>query len=262
VLGLVQGLTEFLPVSSSGHLGLARAVMGIGEMALAYDVALHAATILAVIIFFAWDLVALFGEWLYGFFNKNARNWAGWRFGWAVIIGSAITCPLGILLEPYSAAASANTFWISGGFWVTGLLLFSARFLPEGNKRVRAIDGAFIGFMQGLAVMPGVSRSGTTIWAGLLAGFSRDDSFKFSFLLSVPAVIGAAFFEARKLGGYEAFLSTLPQGWQYGAAIAFLSGLASLFLLRKLVLSDRWWMFSIYCVLMGTVSMVFSIING
>jgi undecaprenyl-diphosphatase len=110
--------------------------------------------------------------------------------------------------------------------------------------------------------MPGVSRSGSTIWAGLLTGLSKEDSFKFSFLLSVPAIIGAVFFEARKLGGYEAFLSSLPQGWLQGAAIAFFTGLASLFLLRKLVLSDRWWMFSIYCMLMGTISVIFSIVSG
>jgi undecaprenyl-diphosphatase len=262
VLGLVQGLTEFLPVSSSGHLGMARAAMGLGEMTLAYDVTLHVATVLAVIIFFARDLVSLLGEWFYGFFNKNARNWAGWRFGWAVIVGSAVTCPLGLLLEPYAEAASVNTLWISGGFWITGLLLASARFITEGDKRIRIIDGAFIGFMQGLAVMPGVSRSGATIWAGSLAGLSRENAFRFSFLLSVPAIVGATFFEARKLGGYDAFLLALPDGWLHGAAVAFLAGIASLLLLRKLVLGDRWWMFSIYCMLMGAASLIFSIVAG
>ncbi|MDR1481287.1 MAG: undecaprenyl-diphosphate phosphatase [Synergistaceae bacterium] len=260
MLGLVQGLTEFLPVSSSGHLGLAKAAMGVGDMTIAYDVTLHVATVLAVIIFFARDLISLLGEWFYGFFNKNARNWDGWRFGWAVIVGSAVTCPLGIMLAPYAEAASANTLWISCGFWITGLLLASARFITEGDKKIRIIDGAFVGFVQGLAVMPGVSRSGTTIWAGSMAGLSREDAFKFSFLLSVPAIVGATFFEARKLGGYDAFLLALPDGWLQGAVIAFLTGLASLLLLRKLVLSDRWWLFSVYCMLMGAVSVIFSLV--
>ncbi|MDR1885089.1 MAG: undecaprenyl-diphosphate phosphatase [Synergistaceae bacterium] len=262
VLGLIQGLTEFLPVSSSGHLGLARAVMGIGEPAMAYDLVLHMATLLAVIVYFSSDLLTLLVEWLYGFFNKNARNWVGWRFGWAVIAGSAITGPLGVLLKRWSEAASMNTFWIGGGFWLTALLLGSAKYIPNGERPVSVWNGAAAGLMQGLAVMPGLSRSGATIWAGILTGMSREEAFRFSFLLSIPAIIGATLYEGRDMGGLGAFFAALPPDWLQGAAIALCGGILSLFLLRRLVMGDKWWMFSIYCMLLGTISLVFSIMGA
>lgn len=257
-MGLLQGLTEFLPVSSSGHLGLAKVLLGVSEPNLAFDLMLHLATLLAVLIYFSRDIASLFKEWVCGFFDRNARTSAGWRFAWAVILGTAVTGPLGILLKPWAETASTNMAWLGGNFWITGLLLFSSKFIREGTKTVTLKDGALVGLVQGLAVMPGVSRSGSTIWAGLLCGMTREEAFRFSFLLSVPAIVGATLYEAKDLGGGAGFLHALPAGWIWGALVAFVSGLASLVLLKKLVTSDKWWFFAIYCMLLGTLALALS----
>ena len=261
-LGLLQGLTEFLPVSSSGHLGIAQILMGAEEPNLAFDLTLHMATLLAVAIFFYRDIAVLFTEWLYGFFNRKARSWAGWRFGWAMILGTAITGPLGILLKPWAEIASMNLLWLGANLWITALLLLSTKYMADGRELVSIRTGAIAGFVQGLAVMPGISRSGSTIWIGLLCGLSREEAFRFSFLLSIPAIVGATLYEARDLGGSAEFFSALPDGWIFGAFVAFVSGLGSLFLLRRLLVSDRWRFFAFYCMLIGSVAIVSSLMRG
>lgn len=261
-MGVLQGLTEFLPVSSSGHLGLAKIFFGMTEPSLPYDLTLHLATLFAVLIYFRHDIAHLLFEWCYAIVHKKARNWPGWRFGWAVIVGTLITGPIGILLKRTSEAASVNLLWLGGGFFVTSLLLFSTRFLPIGRKDARPAHGFFVGLVQGIAVMPGISRSGSTIWAGLLSGLSRDEAFRFSFLLSVPAILGAVLLESRDLGGGAAFLHALPDGWIAGAILAFLSGLLSLVLLRRLVTSDKFWVFAVYCLLLGSVSVILSFMGA
>ncbi|MDR1472447.1 MAG: undecaprenyl-diphosphate phosphatase [Synergistaceae bacterium] len=260
-LGLLQGLTEFLPVSSSGHLALAKALTGAGDLSLAFDLVLHVSTLLAVLIYFSRDISSLLLEWLYGMANANARRWIGWRFGWAVIAGSFMTVPTAVFLKPLIEDVSGNMLLLGGNFWITALILLSAKFLKTGDRMVRARDGAFVGLIQGIAVLPGISRSCATIWAGLVSGLSRDEAFRFSFLLSVPVVLGAALYEARELGGYEEFLDALPRGWPVASIIAFVSGFVSLALLKRLVTSDKWWLFSLYCAVLGGAAAVYSIIG-
>ncbi|MDR3165941.1 MAG: undecaprenyl-diphosphate phosphatase [Synergistaceae bacterium] len=250
ILGMVQGVTEFLPISSSGHLSLAKIIASYGSVSMAYDIVLHAATLLAVIIYFARDIVSMLFEWFYGFINANARKWAGWRFGWAVIAGSLITAPFGILLKPLVMFASANLLWLGVNFMVTGLLLLSSRFISGGENGVDVRSGILAGLLQGIAVFPGISRSGATIWGGLFSGLSRKDAFRFSFLLSIPAIIGAVLLELHDLG-LQGFAASLPDGWAWGAAAAFCSGMISLVVLAKLVVSDRLWGFSLYCFAVG-----------
>jgi undecaprenyl-diphosphatase len=250
LLGLVQGLTEFLPVSSSGHLSLAKIVGSYGNVSMSYDIVLHAATLMAVIVYFSRDIVSMLFEWFYGFVNVNARRWPGWRFGWAVLTGALITAPFGIFLKPLVISASANLLWLGVNFIVTGLLLLSTRFISEGDAPVGARSGISAGLLQGIAVFPGISRSGATIWGGLAAGLSLKDAFKFSFLLSVPAIVGAVLLELRDLG-LSGFAASLPDGWIWGAAAAFCSGIVSLIVLAKLVTSDKLWGFSLYCFAVG-----------
>jgi undecaprenyl-diphosphatase len=260
-LGLLQGVTEFIPISSSGHLALARAIAGYGETTLSFDLVLHIATLLAVFLYFSNDIALVLFEWCYGFFNVNARRWTGWRFGWAVIAGTVVTGPVGILLSPFVKEASSNMLWLGANFLVTGALLLSSKFLTERDDGVGMRSAWFIGLAQGLAVFPGVSRSGSTIWAGLVFGLSRDEAFRFSFILSIPAVIGASLFEARELGGFAEFMSSLPEGWLSAAIAAFASGLLSLALLRKLVLGAKWWAFSLYCIALGCVVVIYSVMG-
>ena len=258
ILGLVQGMTEFLPVSSSGHLALAKIMAGYNDAPIAYDIILHVATLLAVIIYFFQDIISLLFEWCYGLVNVNARRWTGWRFGWAILIGTAITAPFGIFLKRFVERASHSVLWLGINFLVTAALILSSRFITPCDEPVRVKNGIFIGIMQGIAVFPGISRSGATMWAGFIAGLSREDAFRFSFLLSIPAIIGAAVLEVIELGG-TGLLRSLPHGWFIGAFTAFVSGIISLVILKRLIIEEKWWAFSIYCAIIGCTAVMYSL---
>jgi undecaprenyl-diphosphatase len=261
LLGLVQGVTEFLPVSSSGHLALAKIIAGYGDVPLAYDIVLHVATLLAVFIYFFNDIASLLFEWGYGFVNANARRWGGWRFGWAVILGSVVTAPIGLLLKPFVEAISASLPWLGVNFLITGVLILSSKFFKSGDAPIEARCGIFVGLLQGIAVFPGISRSGATIWGGLTLGLSRAEAFRFSFLLSIPAICGAVILEVRDLG-YAEFFASLPVGWLFGAVAAFAAGFLSLVALRKLITSDSWWGFSFYCMALGVMVLIYSLMGA
>ncbi len=251
LLGFIQGLTEFLPVSSSGHLALAKIFLGMELPPLNYDLVLHVATVLATMIFFAPDSLELLAEWFSGFFSSARRKSAGWRIGWAVIAGTVITSVIGIFLKKYAEEASLNSLAVAAGLIVTSIVLFISRKMGKGCGHVSFMDGIYVGIAQGLAVFPGVSRSGMTIMAGLAAGLSKEEAFRFSFLLSVPAILGATVLKAAEIGGWREFVSTLPPGWYLGALCSFITGLVSLFILKRLVIASKWWLFGIYCLAVG-----------
>lgn len=258
VMGLLQGLTEFLPVSSSGHLGLAKAMFGVREPALAFDLTLHVATTCAVLLYFRRDIASLLRDWAGGFFRAGARSEPGWRFGWAVIVAVLVTGPIGILLKSVSETASLSLRLLSLGFFASAGLLYSTRYLAARDGLVKPLNGLFTGLAQGIAVMPGLSRSGATIWSGLIQGLSREEAFRFSFLLSVPTILGATLLEALELGGVDEFFAALPDGWFLGALIAGVAGFLSLSLLRKLVTGDKMWIFAVYCLVVGFITIILS----
>ncbi len=260
-LGLVQGLTEFLPVSSSGHLALAQIFLGLEMPPLSYDLVLHGATMAATILFFFNDIIKLLGEWVSGLFYKDKRGRTGWHVGWAVFIGTIVTGAIGMAIKDFAEEAMMNSLMVGLGLVFTGLVLISSRFIRKGLGSVSPFDGLMVGLAQGIAVMPGVSRSGMTMMAGTAAGISREEVFRFSFLLSIPAILGATLLQAKEVGGLDAFHASLPQGWYIGAAAAFASGLVSLFVLKKLVIASKWWFFGIYCLALGSLSVIISFLG-
>lgn len=262
ILGLVQGLTEFLPVSSSGHLALAKIFLGMEMPPLNYDLVLHVSTTLATVIFFSRDICGLFVEWCRGFAGGEARSKPGWRVGWAVVLGTVVTGAIGMGLKNISEEASLNSMAVGAFLLITGaFLLFSCRIRDHGGK-VGLKNGLIVGVVQGIAVMPGISRSGSTIIAGLLSGLSKEEAFRFSFLLSIPAIIGATCVQALEFGGWDSFVSTLPEGWLAGAACSFVSGLLSLCLLKRLVIASKWWYFGVYCLAVGGLSVILTFMGG
>lgn len=250
-LGLLQGFTEFLPVSSSGHLALAKIFLGVELPPLNYDLVLHLSTTLATIIFFFGDIWIYLIEWFDGFVHKDARREPGWSIGWAVIIGTVITGAIGMGLKDFAEEASLNSLLVGIGLLITGTLLIISTRIRKGQARVSLMDGIYVGIAQGIAVLPGVSRSGMTIIAGLSAGLSKEAAFRFSFLLSIPAIIGATVVQSFEIGGWRTFVSSMPSGWFLGAACAFFSGLLSLFILKRLIINSKWWYFGIYCLILG-----------
>jgi undecaprenyl-diphosphatase len=258
LLGLIQGLTEFLPISSSGHLALAHIFLGTDMPALSYDLVLHVATACATVLFFIRDIYALLMEWLIGLISPDRRKSPGWNIGWAVVVGTMVTAVIGIAIKDFAEAAMLNSLLVGLGLLFTGAVLIVSCFIRPAAGRVRFFDGIAVGIAQGIAVLPGVSRSGMTMMAGIAAGLSRPEAFRFSFLLSIPAILGATVFQAMELGGTGDFCSTLPGGWFLGVIVAFLSGLASLAVLRKIIIASKWWVFGVYCLIMGMSAIIIS----
>ena len=256
VLGAVQGLCEFLPVSSSGHLALLQNRLGLGgEGLLAFDLLLHCATLLAVLIFFRKDLFTLASGWVRGCVSRDAQGEEGWRYGWAILAATAVTGAVALPLKGVVESAMRSQIAVGGGLLVTAGLLLLVPLFPERDKKLYLGAALFVGLAQGLAVFPGVSRSGATLAAGLFLGLSVAEAFRFSFLLSIPAILGASLLEGLKLlkmGG----LGLLPEGWGWAALAAFLLGWLALALLRRLVLSGRWVYFGVYCLILGIVVIV------
>ena len=173
ILGLVQGFTEFLPVSSSGHLALAQIFLGTNMPPLSYDLVLHMATALATIIFFFADIFALFVQWLSGFRSKDARKSSGWSTGWAVVSGTVITAVIGLTLKDFAEVAMMNSLMVGCGLTFTGFLLLFSSFVKTGLGRVRLTDGVIVGIAQGIAVMVRNDyRCRAYVWIKQRRGFS------------------------------------------------------------------------------------------
>jgi undecaprenyl-diphosphatase len=194
ILGIIQGVTEFLPVSSTAHLVVFPMMIGWTSTllnSLAFDVALHAGTLVSVLICFASDLRDMLGK-------KR-------RFIWLIIIASVPAAVIGILFEDYVESTLRSPMVIAISLVVFGLVMYGAeRFKGNGKGKVESMsrmDALLIGFAQAIALIPGVSRSGITISAGMMRGVSREQAARFSFLMSIPVIGGAMLLQGRKLFG-------------------------------------------------------------
>ncbi|MBI4893090.1 MAG: undecaprenyl-diphosphatase UppP [Acidobacteria bacterium] len=210
ILAIVQGFTEFLPISSSAHLALAPWLFGWADQGLTFDIALHFGTLLAVLIYFFRDIVQLVGA----AFHLNTGTDPDLRDNrslmWKIGLG---TIPVGVagLLLKHAAETTFRNPWVIGAMLVSvGLLMAYAERIALLRKRIAHVswfDAVTIGLAQALAVIPGTSRSGITITAGLFRGFDRESAARFSFLLSTPAIAAAAadaFYDLFKAGGIPA----------------------------------------------------------
>ena len=250
IQGLIQGLTEYLPVSSSAHLTIFQHLAGIQGSSIAFDLLLHLATVAATVAYFFGDIIELLCDFFASFRLPAGHKREGWYFGWAVIFGTIPTAVIGLALKPLVEALSQSLTFVGIALCVTGALLFALSFLRPGTKKICVSIGVIVGVAQGLAVFPGISRSGLTLLAGILCGLSAAEAFRFSFLLSLPAVCGAALLELRHFDG------VLPAGWTSAMAVAFVSGVVSLCLVHRAVVSGRWRVFSVYCAVVG-LSVIF-----
>ena len=269
ILGLVQGITEFLPVSSSGHLAILQSFFGLEstENHLLFDVLLHLGTLGAVLITYWGDIAGLTREGLVQLHLKKPRRGQKpdpLRQRMILFILLA-TLPLVLVVFLRKAVTSLyeNTFFIGFALLVTGGLLFAADRLGHGTKNERnATLGSvmLVGLSQALATVPGLSRSGTTISVGMFCGFERSFAVKFSFLLSVPAVLGAnllTFIDAVQAG---IDFSLLPV-YLVGVLAAFVSGFFAISLLRILVQKSRFGSFGYYCWGAGLVTLILSLVS-
>ena len=233
ILGVLQGIAEFLPISSSGHLAVAQRLFGLSDVPLLFDVMLHLATLAAVILYFRRKIARLFVilfRWVAGKENEGAQNLPrtapeadlltgtdelGRKTILAVIFATLVTGAIGIVTSKLIPGLPLKVTCL--GFLVTaGLLIFSAKFekrkAAQGReeKGISILQALFIGFMQGVGTLPGISRSGSTIAGAQLTGVNRAAAGEFSFIVSIPAILGAFVLEAKDLGEVGSQIGALP----------------------------------------------------
>lgn len=237
LLGILQGLTEFLPVSSSGHLVIAQHYLKIEGDVLFLDTLLHVGTLGAVLAFFFRDI----RTWL-----KDIR-----KIG-LVLLVTLITGLVGISFRQIFESAFSSVRLVSFFLIINGLVLLATRLLREKNKTPDIKDSIVMGLAQGIAIIPGLSRSGSTISALLCRGIGREEAFRFSFIASIPAILGAFLFELKYAHKIPA--QDFP-GLILGIAASFVVGLIALHVLAHFVKSHRFHLFGYYCLALGTLSL-------
>ncbi len=264
ILGIIQGLTEFLPVSSSGHLVLGQHLFGITEPALFFDVSVHVGTLFAVLIVFRQDLyqimLALWHELLLRLKGDDLRTDShqdSMKLMTFIIVGSVPTGLIGLGLKHAEHVFSSLPL-VGAMLLITGMILWATRKWTAGSG---VADFAWpkavgVGVVQGLAVLPGVSRSGTTIAAGLFFGLDRSTAARFSFLLSIPAIVGAELLSAGDLldGTVKLDATVL-----WGTLTAFVVGYGALKVLLKIVHQGRFYLFAPYCFAVGGLTLWLSV---
>ena len=243
ILGLVQGLTEFLPISSSGHLVLFQQVLPVVGDPVAFDLALHLGTLLPVLWVYRADVSRAFTDAFAGEGPILERQ--GLRLLLLVALGSVPTAIIGLTLEDRFERLFGNTLAVGVALAITGTALFATRFAPSGDtdeRRMTWWQAVAIGVVQGIAITPGISRSGSTITAALFLGMKREFAARYSFLLSVPAILGAFVLKARHLEITSVSAAPLAVGF----VVSAVSGLGALLLLLRLVRSGDFGRFAYY----------------
>lgn len=195
VFGIVQGISEFLPISSTAHIVIVELLLGYNFPGLAFEIYLHLASVFAVILYFRRELAALVTGFFRYFGEKTAENRVHFKFGIYIIIATAITGVLGIVLKFQVVDVMKTPAFIAAALAVTGTaLIFIERFKKYGSRREKnmtGLDAVLVGLAQTVAVLPGISRSGSTVIVALWAGLDRDTAVRYSFLLAIPAILGS-----------------------------------------------------------------------
>jgi len=257
VLGIVQGLTEFLPISSTAHLRIVPAFAGWEDPGAAFTAVVQLGTMAAVLLYFREDLIRIARAWLRSLRDREARRELDARLGWYILIGTIPIGIFGLIFKDQVENGARDLYLIGTALIVLGLALLAAeRFATHDRPlgRITTRDGVAMGFAQALALVPGVSRSGATITAGLFLGFDRPSAARFSFLLSVPAVVlsGAFEFATNLSDDQQAGLGALA----IATVFAFIVGYASIAILLRYLTRHTTIVFVVYRVALGSLVLV------
>jgi len=267
ILALVQGLTEFLPISSSGHLVFLQQIFNFEQPLLSFDIMLHLATSLSVIIFLRSEL-ALMSKELFLVLGRLfiKRSWAGvlsefayFRLFVFLVIAFLPAVVIGLLWSAALEQLFVSLKAVGGSLLFTGLVLYLSRFIAStrGIKHINFRDALFIGLAQAIAIIPGISRSGLTIASGMFRGLDRNLAAKFSFLLSLPTILAAAVY---KLKDIDSLTSIGIFNLLICFFIAFSSGCLALKILSRIIAKAKFHYFAFYCWMLGVVILVLSYI--
>ena len=261
-LGVLQGVTEFLPISSSGHLVLGKAILGVHTEGVAYEVFVHFGTFLAILTVFwsdIWKIVVAVGHALR---HPSPDNWSlryredpFFRVGILILLGTIPIVVVGVLFEHEIEAAFSNPLVVSLALIVTGSLLLGTRWIRPQDTRFGVVRAFVIGIAQAFAILPGISRSGTTIAAAMYIGAERSEAARFSFLLVLPAILGATMLE-----GVELLQTGIPSHQIMtlfvGTIAAYCSGAIALKWLLGVIRRGRLDRFAYYCYAIGMVGLI------
>ena len=248
ILGIVQGLTEFLPISSSGHLVLAAEFLNFHEEGVAFEVFVHLGTLLSVLIAFRADIInmitAPFKIWWHKNQNPEIREYALWDL--YIIVGTLPAAAIGLAFKDLIESFFSNIVLVIFMLFITGtFLLISAKFKKQ-DGHVTLLRSFIIGCAQACAILPGISRSGATIVTGMAIGVEREKAARFSFILSIPAILGAGVLKINDLANSSISQMEVVY-FLAGALAAFVSGYAAILWLMNLIKKGRLHHFSYYC---------------
>ena len=247
ILAVLQGIAEFLPISSSGHLVLGKALLGVEEPGIRLDIFLHVGTLLAIAAFY-WKVI-----W------RILREY-DWKYVAKIVVSAIPAGVIGILFKDDLEEFFSSPHAVGAALLFTGIILLATKVLPKGGKDVSFLGAIVMGIAQAVAILPGVSRSGMTLAAARASKIEAAKSAEFSFLMSAPPIAGAALLEVLK-----AMKDNCPNcpstetAWPlviYGGVLAAVVGYFSLAFLLKALKSDRFWMFGPYCLLAGGLTLI------
>ena len=256
VLGVVQGLTEFLPVSSSAHVLVISRLLGWNDPGAAFTAVMQIGTELAVITYFRRDIARIVSTWVRSLVRPSLRSSLDARMGWYVILGTIPIVVLGVVFADQIETVARNLWLVAGTLIGFGLILGMADLWGSRRKsldRLRLGDSVLFGLGQALALIPGVSRSGATISVGLMRGYSREAATRYAFLLAIPAVLGSGAYEARRIGG-----DASPQWMEtiVATVIAFIIGYLVIAWLLRYLATRSFMPFVVYRIGFGLVIIV------
>lgn len=264
VLGIVQGLTEWLPISSSGHLALVQLAMNL-EVPIFYDVILHIGTLAGVFAIYHRDIAGILrstvasgkGSSKRKSIEEVAKYPQGRRMLWLIILGTIPTGIIGLAFRSFFESSFYDPVSIAVGFIITGALVLVTGLLKPGQKKLGSADAILIGIGQGISIFSSISRSGATLSAGLFRGVEREQLVRYSFLLSIPAILGAAAIDVVAMDEQQkAQLASIgAESYVAGAVVSAAVGYASIRILIKLVIKGKFYLFAFYCFAIGVATL-------
>ena len=262
ILGLIQGLTEFLPVSSSGHLVIFQKLLNVPS-SIPFDLTVHLATLLAVAIYFRRDLIELIRQFFKSFikifkreigFVQAYNSIEYFRLAWLLLLATIVTAAIGYKYSDFFESLFSSAKAVGAFLILTGAIIFIAEAFPKGKKDIRKTslwDSFVIGLAQAAAIAPGLSRSGTTLSAALMRGLNRELAARFSFLLAIPTILGAGIFKFKKI-------VEVPDIWPLilGAVPAFIAGYLAIHIFMGMIKRQSIRGFAYYCAAVGIVVLI------
>lgn len=254
ILGLVQGATEFLPISSTAHIRVLPALLGWADPGAAFTAVIQMGTLIAVLIYFRRDLWSAFSAWARSFKGGEAARTPEARLGWAIFVGTLPIVAFGFVFKDQIETGLRSLYVIAWTLIGMGVLLAVAEVVGQRKRdlnQVTVSDGLWVGFWQAVALIPGASRSGSTITGGLFGGLDRPTAARFSFLLSVPAILAAGVFSMKE--HYAEMSGPLLMPVLVANVAAFISGYAAIAFLIKFLQTHNTFAFVFYRVGLGAV---------